>query len=129
MKRQVGKKEKQVQQPREWLYLAKGDTTLKGLSEKLVQQDGYETELWEEAGVLEIILPSGDSVDIEEGSVHEKDELLLATLQKEGADKVFVVTLGKESYEEAQKVMQKMIFHEGGIFCVDNDTLSPIYRG
>lgn len=135
MKKQGRKNEKklqkprQSQQPREWLYLGRKETTLKQISEEVLQEEGYETEIWEEAGVLEILLPSGESVDIETSEVRENDEMLSALLQKEGLEGVFLVTLGKENFEEAKAVMQKILSNKGGIFCVDNEVLEPILRG
>lgn len=129
MKKQGRKNEKQTVQIREWLYLGKKGVTLRGISEAFSNEEGYETEIWEDAGVLEVLLPSGGSVDLEESQVREKDELLRSLLQKEGLEAVFLVTLGKENFEEAKVMMQKTISHSGGIFCVDNEELEPIFRG
>ncbi|MGN0350586.1 MAG: hypothetical protein ACI4ES_02960 [Roseburia sp.] len=120
---------KQTTQIREWLYLGKKGVTLRKISEVFSAEEGYETEIWEEAGVLEVLLPSGGSVDFEESQVREKDELLVSLLQKEGLEEVFLVTLGKDNFEEAKVVMQKVISHSGGIFCVDNEELEPVLRG
>lgn len=120
---------KQTTQIREWLYLGKKGVTLRKISEAFSAEEGYETEIWEEAGVLEVLLPSGGSVDFEESQVREKDELLVSLLQKEGLEEVFLVTLGKDNFEEAKVVMQKVISHSEGIFCVDNEELEPVLRG
>ena len=36
------------------------------------EQDGYELEIWEDAGVLEIGMSEGASVDIETAQIHPK---------------------------------------------------------
>lgn len=128
MKKKAIKQKNDIQEIREWLYLAKGEITLRKMFERL-DEDGFEIEIWEDAGVLEIILPCGESLDMEEKSLDEKDELLSQLLKKEDAEKVFMVTLGKGKQEEYQKIMKHIILHLGGIFCVDNESLNPIYRG
>ena len=45
------------------------------------EQDGYELEIWEDAGVLEIGMSEGASVDIETAQIHPKDEVT-ASLRK-----------------------------------------------
>ena len=56
------KKEKSTA-PGEWLYFAPANVTVRSIYEVLT--DDYEVEIWEDAGVLEIGLNDGATLDIE----------------------------------------------------------------
>ena len=47
----------------EWLYFAPANVTVRSIYEVLT--DDYEVEIWEDAGVLEIGLNDGATLDIE----------------------------------------------------------------
>lgn len=67
------------------------------------EQDGYELEIWEDAGVLEIGMSDGASVDIETAQIHPKDELTASFAAEHQVKTVFLVTFKPETYEEAKR--------------------------
>ena len=69
------------------------------------EQDGYELEIWEDAGVLEIGMSEGASVDIETAQIHPKDEVTASFAAEHQVKTVFLVTFKPETYEEAKKVI------------------------
>ena len=60
--------------PRYWFYMSPDSTGVRAIHDCLKEMDAVQTEIWEEAGVLEVILPEGHSMDIETGRPDLKDE-------------------------------------------------------
>ncbi len=115
--------------PGEWLYMSENELTVRDLMEVFVGNDVYEIEIWEEAGVLEIGMKDGNSVDIEAAKIHEKDEITAAFAAKNHVKTVFLVTFKPEAYEEAKDVMKKIIAKTGGFFCGDTEDFKPRFEG
>ena len=83
------KKEKSTA-PGEWLYFAPANVTVRSIYEVLT--DDYEVEIWEDAGVLEIGLNDGATLDIEWTKIPAKDEITAAFAKQHGCENVFLVT-------------------------------------
>ena len=95
--------------------------------EAFEEQDGYELEIWEDAGVLEIGMSEGASVDIETAQIHPKDEVTASFAAKHQVKTVFLVTFKPETYEEAKKVMRRIMDKTGGFFCGDTEDFTPMF--
>lgn len=64
-------KKKKADVPGEWLYFAPETVGVRQIADVL---DGTcELEIWQEAGVLEIMYGGESSMDMEEGTIHPKD--------------------------------------------------------
>ena len=64
---------KKADVPGEWLYFAPEAVGVRQIADAL---DGTcELEIWQEAGVLEIMYGGESSMDMVEGSIHPKDEV------------------------------------------------------
>ena len=77
-KKSVGKAKKAsevIKVPGDWLYMTPQEIGVRQIYEAFGEQDGYELEIWEDAGVLEIGMSEGASVDIETAQIHPKDEV------------------------------------------------------
>ena len=99
-KKSVGKAKKAsevIKVPGDWLYMTP-----------------QEIEIWEDAGVLEIGMSDGASVDIETAQIHPKDELTASFAAEHQVKTVFLVTFKPETYEEAKKVMRRIMDKTGG---------------
>lgn len=129
------KKQNQSQYSGEWLYFAPEHVTVRSIAKALDgtdAQDGgeekraYEVEIWEDAGVLEIIIGEGESVDIEQTQIHPKDEITAAFAREHDCKMVFLVTFKPENDACAKSVMKQILAAEGGLFCGDNEDFSPI---
>ena len=90
---------------KEWLYMNPNSITVAEIENALEGMDGIETEIWKEAGVLEVEVPEHHSMDIEEIAVNLKDE-----------------------YAFMQKIMQKIIAGAGGFFCGDTEDFTPVVK-
>ena len=109
--------------PGEWLYVAKEGVDVRRIAAAL--PDAYETELWEEAGVLEIVLAEKSSMDFEHARIHPKDELTRAFVENAGCSEVFLVTFAPEEYERVKYIMQQIMEQCGGLFCGDTEDFVP----
>lgn len=128
MKKQQGKKtqDKTAQVPGGWLYFTPEDSTVREIYE--VVKDAYEVEIWEDAGVLEIGMKDGGSVDVEAVRIHPKDELTRAFAEENGCACVFLVTFMPEEYENVKGVMEMIMRARGGFFCGDTEDFTPVLR-
>lgn len=127
MKIQKSQKTDKNPMPGEWLYLAKEETGIRQIGQAIAEY--YETELWEEAGVLEVLFPESTSMDFEYAKIHPKDEVTRTYVEKEGYAEVFLVTFAPEEYELAEKVMNQIVKVCGGMFCGDTEDFMPVVRG
>lgn len=125
MKKQNNNKEmKNLQVPGDWLYFVSKEIRVRDIYESIGAI--YEMEIWEDAGVLEINMAEGSSLDIEEASIHPKDELTAAFAKEHGCAYVFLVTFKPEEYEAARSVMETIKEHLGGFFCGDTENFQPV---
>ena len=95
--------------PGEWLYFAPETVGVRQIADVL---DGTcELEIWQEAGVLEIMYGGESSMDMEEGTIHPKDQVTAAFA---------------EEHEKVLPVMRHILQECGGIFCGDTEDFKPI---
>ena len=115
---------KKADVPGEWLYFAPEAVGVRQIADVL---DGTcELEIWQEAGVLEIMYGGESSMDMEEGTIHPKDQVTAAFAEKHGCDRVYLVTFSAEEYEKALSVMRRILQECGGIFCGDTEDFMPL---
>ena len=117
------KKEKSTA-PGEWLYFAPANVTVRSIYEVLT--DDYEVEIWEDAGVLEVGLSDGATLDIEQTEIPAKDEITAAFAKEHGCECVFLVTIKPEEFDIAKNAMQKIVASLGGLFCGDTENFTPV---
>lgn len=121
-----GKATKMQTVPGEWLYLAPQGVDAGRIAEALAGT--YETELWEDAGVVEVVFGEKQSVDIEHTKVHPKDEVTGAYVSENGCKEVFLVTFAAENFGCVEPVMRLILAQCGGLFCGDTEDFSPVVR-
>lgn len=112
--------------PGEWLYLAPQGVDAARIAEALAGT--YETELWGDAGVVEVVLGEKQSVDIEHTEVHPRDEVTRAYVSENGCKEVFLVTFAAEKFGCVESVMKLILAQCGGLFCGDTEDFSPVVR-
>ena len=117
---------KKIQIIGDWIYFCPGEIGIRALYEIL--KDSYETEIWEDAGVLEIVLGEKSSFDVEQAKIHPKDEITQQFAKEQGAKSVFLVTFLPENYELAEKIMNLLLENYGGLFCGDTENFMPQIR-
>ena len=105
--------------------MSQKDLTVRGLQEVFSGEEQVHTEIWEEAGVLEVILSDGSSMDFEEGNHNLQDPYSQRFLAANQVQKIFSVTLGPDNYELARVQMKRIVEQMGGFFCGDTDDFRP----
>lgn len=107
----------------DWLYFCPAEITVREIYQ--IFADTAEMEIWEEAGVLEILLGEKSSFDVEAVQIHPKDEATLQFAEKYEAKTVFLVTFPAQEYLAAESTMKKIAAALGGLFCGDTEELMP----
>lgn len=113
----------------EWLYLSGGEPVLGRLYAYLKNAKDWDAQFWEEAGVLEIGLSKGGSVDMEVLETEEWDEELRDYAKDCQADQVYTVTFTEEDQAEAWILMNDLVREAGGVFCRDTEDFLPRIGG
>ena len=113
--------------PSNWFYMSENEI---GVADIKTQLDKIElkTEIWEEAGVLEIILGEAGSMDMEEIEDDFEDEYSRAFLEEHQVKSLFYVTIKPEVYDKAKEVMEVICGKLGGFFCGDTEDFTPIRK-
>lgn len=111
--------------PIHWYYMSTSDSTVADLK-AAIDEDGYDIEIWNEAGVLEVGIEEKASMDFEACELDLRDEYSNQFLKEHGIKALFFVTLPVVPFEESEKVMRKIISANGGFFCADTDDFTPV---
>ncbi len=109
-----------------WLYFCPMEKNIRSIYELLKEKN--QVEIWEEAGVMEVLLGEKSSLDIETVEIPPKDEVTQAFAKEQEAKTVFLLTFAPEDYELAEKVMKQILEQFGGIFCGDTEDFTPKIR-
>ncbi len=115
---------KKADVPGEWLYLAPETVGVRQIADVL--EGTCEMEIWQEAGVLEIMYGGEASMDMEEGKIHPRDQVTAVFAEEHGCNRVYLVTFSAEEYEKVLPVMRHILQECGGIFCGDTEDFKPI---
>lgn len=130
-KKKKGKDTKKSNVPSNWFYMSQNQLTVAKIKAALDDSD-YGMEIWEEAGVLEIVLGESASMDVEAGeedlAIMFEDEYSQEFLKEHQVKTVLYVTIKPESYEEAQKAMVMICGKLGGFFCGDTEEFMPVIK-
>lgn len=99
---------------------------MRELKEAIKDHPGIELELWETAGVLEIVIPEKRSMDVEQIPVELGDEYSNAFLKERGTRSLFAVTIDPENAACVTEIMDKIVARLGGYFCGDTPDFTPV---
>ncbi len=107
----------------DWLYFCPKKITVRDLQEALNADKNV--EIWEDAGILEVMLGEKSSLDVETAQIHPKDEITQKFAEEQGAECVFLITFMPEDYEKAETIMKQILSSFGGVFCGDTEDFMP----
>ena len=119
------KRENKKTIPGDWLYMTSEDVNIRQLKNTL-EEASYEVEIWEDAGVLEILLKEKSSMDVELASIHPKDTITQQFANAHQVKTVFLVTFQPDDYEDAERVKKTVTGKLGGFFCGDTEDFTPV---
>lgn len=114
------------QVPAEWLYLTDRQITVRDVAAAFDSEE--RVEIWEEAGVAEVILNDKASMDMEITEADLGDEESNRFLQENQVKTLFLVTIPPLEFEAAKDCMEKIIAANGGFFCGDTEDFTPVVR-
>ncbi len=107
--------------PEGWFYAAGQEANV--VMVRAALPEGMESDIWKEAGVLEVILGEKESIDIEEMEV--ADEEAQAFMDELGAKSLFYVSFDPGMYEKALPVLKAIVAELGGKMLGDTPNLEP----
>lgn len=122
-------REKNVQEPSripaQWLYLSPQEITVQDVRRTLDPDNTLSLEVWTEAGVLEITLPDGKTIDLEAAQPDLPDPYGHDFVKQHHTRSLFYVTVHPASFPLAEPVMKQIADANGGFFCGDTEDFTP----
>lgn len=112
--------------PAEWLYMTDREIGVHEIASSFESEEM--TEIWEEAGVAEVILGEKDSMDMELTENDLGDEESNRFLLENQVKTLFLVTVSPMEFEKAEECMKKIIAANGGFFCGDTEDFTPVIQ-
>lgn len=112
--------------PAEWLYMTEREITVRDIAASFEQPEMV--EIWEAAGVAEVILSEKASMDMEMTETDLGDEESNRFLQEHDVKTLFLVIIPPVEYESAKACMLKIMERNGGFFCGDTDDFTPVVK-
>ena len=112
--------------PAEWLYMTDREIGVREIASSFESEKMC--EIWEEAGVAEVILGEKASMDMELTENDLGDEESNRFLQENQVKTLFLVTVPPLEFEKARECMEKIAAANGGFFFGDTDDFTPVVR-
>lgn len=113
----------------ELLYMTSMTVTARELASLLRDTRGLKTELWEDMNVLELELPSLNTVDFEPLNVNFKDPSDAAFVKNRDIQTIFAITLKEPDLPIIKECFEDIIQQYSGFLCTDSTDFSPIHVG
>lgn len=112
----------------DWFYMNSSTVTVRDIEKQLTNYPNITTEIWEDAGVLEVNLSDKSSLDFEAIKPYFKDKEGQEFLQKNQILALFMVTFQAEDYDTIVPILKHIITNLGGFFCEDTEDFSNLIR-
>lgn len=112
--------------PAEWLYMTEKEISVKQIAAAFAEKGAV--EVWEEAGVVEVILGEKASMDMELTETDLGDEVGNEFLEAHQIKTLFLVTIPAAEYTLAEAAMRKITAATGGFFCGDTEDFTPVVK-
>ncbi len=114
--------------PSEWFYMNTVNITVSDIKNALSDNKNLATEVWEAAGIIEIVIPEAKSIDMEAARPVFKDEVSNKYLKDNNINSLFYVTIDPDNYNNVVNIMRSITNSIGGFFCGDTEDFSPIIK-
>lgn len=112
----------------DWFYMNSANVTVRDIDNTLVSLNNLSTEIWEDAGVLEVSLSTKSSLDFETIQPFFKDKEGDEYLKKNDIHALFMVTFSSPDYDLVLPIMKHITNSLGGFFCEDTDDFTNVIR-
>ena len=113
---------------KDWFYMNQKKVTVDDIKECFQDRDDIKVEIWREAGIVELALADGHSIDMEMAEASFSDEYSNDYLKKNSVQVLFYVTIAPDFYVNAEPVMRELVKQLGGFFCADTDDFEPVLK-
>lgn len=110
----------------DWFYMNSNLVTVRDIDKCLSNDLDLSTEIWEDAGVLEVNLTDKSSLDFEATKPYFKDKEGQEYLQKNHILALYMVTFQAEDYQLIEPIMKHITKNLGGFFCEDTEDFSNV---
>ena len=111
--------------PEGWFYMSARSITVADLRDMLADS-GYDIEIWEAAGVLEVGIEEKLSVDIETLDTDLGDAFSNEFVAEHGIQSIFYLSFPSKEYPKCRPVLERLASCEGGMICGDTENFEPI---
>lgn len=111
----------------ELLYMSPQVIHVTDLNKVLALNSKIQVHVWDQLDILEITLPSGETVDFETMTAFMNDEEDLMFMAEKDVKTVYAVTIEEEAMDEFKPVMKEIIQAYEGFLCSDSDDFMPMY--
>lgn len=110
-----------------WYYMGNRSNPITVVDIKgVLDGEKIETEIWPEAGVLEVVLGEKESMDIEECELDLRDDYSNEYLKEAGTTSLFYISFKTEIDDKCQEIMKKIVQSLGGRICGDTPDFTPV---
>ena len=109
-----------------YFLMSQGDIDIKDINDAV--KDEYETEIWPDSGIMEVLIAENGSMDFEEIEAEFEDDFSNDFLLKHNIQKVFYVTFKSEFESSAKYIMELICNSNLGFFCCDSPDFTPIIK-
>lgn len=115
-----------IKYPSQWLFMSRQNIGVRDIKNVLDMEESVSLEIWEAAGVLEITLSDGKTIDLEETQVDLNDAYSNDFLAQNQTRSLFYVNVYPDSFALAKPIMEKIARQMEGRFCGDTDDFTPV---
>lgn len=124
MAKKDNQKNKVNKTPLNLFYMAKGDVNLSDIYHVL-KEEKWPLEYWKEMQVLEVVLSSKNTLDLEAVDYSNWSDSDLEFQRRWQIKKVFAITGCQEDLSEVKDCFLKVISSLGGFLCSDSEDFQP----
>lgn len=128
-KKNKGPFKKEVKHYVDLLYMTPLEVHSKDLSLLFGKNTDIEVQLWEEFHVLELELPTKNTVDLENIEVQFKDPSDASFVKNRNIKTIYAIHLCEEDLETFVNYFEPIIEQYQGFLCADSDDFNPVYLG
>jgi len=111
------------------LYMTPTEVSAKDIALLLQDSAGIKVELWEEMNVLELELPTKNSVDFEPLDIRFSNPTDAAFIKNRGIRTIFAITLSEADFTLAKPYLEQIVGQYFGFLCADTEDFNPVYFG
>lgn len=110
-------------------YMTSMEVSAKDIAELFQNTAGITVQLWEEMNVLELELPSENSIDFEPLEPSFKEPGDAAFIKNRNIKTIFALNLCEADLQGAIPYFEQITQKYSGFVCMDSQDFKPVYSG